>query len=704
MSKIINLIFGVHNHQPVGNFDSVFEESFEKAYKPFIDILSKFPEIKLSYHISGALLKWLIAKKPEFIDRLKNMVKTGQIEIIAGGFYEPILPIIPDRDKLNQIKTYIEFLNSVFEVKPTGFWLAERVWEPHLAKSIGEAGCRYTIVDDYHFRSAGLSEADLYGYFMTDEQNVPISVFPISEKLRYYVPFRMPKDTIDFLKTLATEDGKRVITIVDDGEKFGVWPKTYEWVYEGQAPSPGGWLKNFFDELQENRDIIKTKTFSEVLENIPPSGRFYIPTASYEEMMEWSLLPDATAEYQKFIKDLKESGKFEIFSKFVKGGFWRNFLFKYPESNNMQKKMFYVSNKVNYIKDYDKKLEASDELFQGQCNCAYWHGIFGGLYLKHLRNAVYNHLLKAEKIADSDSNSQKEWIKVEEIDFDLDGNDEILISSDSLNVYFNKNYGGSIFELDFKDKCINLLDTLSRRKENYHTQIEKFHRNSKELHQNNDKDTKSIHDLPLEFSREDIDKALKYDWYRRVSLLDHFFGEYTTIEKFRYVVYPELGDFVKQPYKAQVTSYKNRVSVELTRDGALWKNGSRFPIKITKKLNLFEGSNKLNISYDIENKFKDNLDLWFGVEFNVSLPSTENKVESRNTDTIILSDKFAGFEVKFSSKIEASVWHFPVETVSQAIGKLEKVYQSSVVVFHWKFMLTPGEIWHVDLTEEISSL
>ena len=185
MNKKINLIFGVHNHQPVGNFDGVFEESYEKAYKPFIEIISQFPEIKITYHISGSLLKWLINKKPEFIEKLRNMVKIGQIEIIAGGFYEPILPIIPDRDKTYQIKTYIEFLNKTFNVSPTGFWLAERVWEPHLAKFIGEAGCRYTVVDDYHFKSAGLSEDELYGYFLTEEQNISMNVFPISEKLRY---------------------------------------------------------------------------------------------------------------------------------------------------------------------------------------------------------------------------------------------------------------------------------------------------------------------------------------------------------------------------------------------------------------------------------------------------------------------------------------------------------------------------------------
>lgn len=692
MSNRINLILGVHNHQPVGNFDSVFEESYEKAYKPFIDVLSEFPDIKITYHISGPLLKWILNKKPEFIDKLKNMVKIGQIEIMAGGFYEPILPIIPDRDKLGQIKTYVEFLNKIFDYRPTGFWLAERVWEPHLAKFIGESGCKYTVVDDYHFKSAGLNENELYGYYITEEQNVAINVFPISEKLRYYIPFKIPKETVDFLKSLATKDSQRVITIVDDGEKFGVWPKTYKWVYED------GWLKNFFEELSSNKDTIKTVKFSEVLAIVPPLGRFYIPTASYEEMMEWSLLPSAIREYHELIKDLRQSSnKYERFGKFVKGGFWRNYLFKYSESNNMQKKMVYVSNKVNSIKDISTKIKAQEELFQGQCNCAYWHGVFGGLYLKHLRNAVYNHLLQAEKIADENFYDKKEWIKVEEIDFDLDGNNEILVNSDSLNVYFSKVYGGAIFELDFKEKHINLLDTLSRREESYH---EKIKHASMLVVQNKDS-TKSIHDLPLEFDEKEVEKALKYDWYRRISLLDHFLESTTTIDSFRFVNYHELGDFVNQTYKSDVSTSNNKVCVELTRDGSLWKNGHRFPIKIKKTINISAGSTEINMFYDIENKFKDKLDLWFAVEFNVSLPSTENIVETRRCKEITLIDKFAGFEIIFSCDKESEIWHFPIETLSRAIGRLEKVYQSSVILFSWKFTLAPSEIWHVDMTKEI---
>src|SRR3712207_8106989 len=40
--------------------------------------------------------------------------------------------------------------------------------------------------------------------------------------------------------------------------------------------------------------------------------------------------------------------------------------------------------------------DAVKELYRAQCNCAYWHGAFGGVYLSFMRGALWHHLLRAE--------------------------------------------------------------------------------------------------------------------------------------------------------------------------------------------------------------------------------------------------------------------------------------------------------------------
>ncbi len=127
---------------------------------------------------------------------------------MTGGFYEPILPIIPDDDKIGQINMESDFIKKNFLTKPRGLWLTERVWEPHLAKQLNLAKVEYITVDDYHFISAGSEEKDLLGYYVTEEEGYTLNVFPISKQLRYLVPFRMPQETMDYLKSIATEDGQ----------------------------------------------------------------------------------------------------------------------------------------------------------------------------------------------------------------------------------------------------------------------------------------------------------------------------------------------------------------------------------------------------------------------------------------------------------------------------------------------------------------
>jgi alpha-amylase/alpha-mannosidase (GH57 family) len=81
----------IHAHQPVGNFDDVIERAYQQCYSPFVQVLERHPSIRMGLHYSGALLEWLERAHPEYFEQLRVLVKRGQVEIVGGGFYEPIL-------------------------------------------------------------------------------------------------------------------------------------------------------------------------------------------------------------------------------------------------------------------------------------------------------------------------------------------------------------------------------------------------------------------------------------------------------------------------------------------------------------------------------------------------------------------------------------------------------------------------------------
>ena len=224
-----DLIIAIHNHQPVGNFDFVAEDAYQKAYLPLVEAVREAPWFRMALHFTGPLLEWLVREHPEYIETLRNMAASGQLEMLGGGFYEPILALLPDEDKHGQIRKLAGFVEKSFGTAPRGMWLAERVWEPHLPKAIAGAGVEYVVVDDFHFKMTGLRDKELCGYFLTEEQGHMLKVFPGSEKLRYLLPFKEPEAVIEHLRALP-----------DHGEHtLAVWRTTARSSASGPAPING---------------------------------------------------------------------------------------------------------------------------------------------------------------------------------------------------------------------------------------------------------------------------------------------------------------------------------------------------------------------------------------------------------------------------------------------------------------------------------
>ncbi len=137
MPPRIRLILALHNHQPVGNFDHIFQQAFEDSYNPFLEVFSRYESLKMSLHVSGSLMEWLAANQPAYIDRLAELVDRGQIEIIGGAFFEPILAMIPGRDRIGQIRSYTRWLQNRLGATVRGMWIPERVWEQSLYRRSG---------------------------------------------------------------------------------------------------------------------------------------------------------------------------------------------------------------------------------------------------------------------------------------------------------------------------------------------------------------------------------------------------------------------------------------------------------------------------------------------------------------------------------------------------------------------------------------
>src|SRR5579884_3381196 len=721
----IHLGLLLHNHQPVGNFPWVFQQVYEEAYLPMIVALERHPGVRLSLHYTGSLLDWLQEAHPEFLERIAALVKRHQVEIVSGGYYEPILPSIPDADKVAQIRRLTEYIQHYFGVTPTGMWIAERVWEPGLPRYLSEAGIEWTILDDVHFKNVGLEDNDLLGYYATEDQSPVLKVYATSKLLRYTIPWRPARETIETLRSLATPEGNRIAVMGDDGEKFGSWPETgpYCWGTRGQP----GWVEEFFTALEQNNDWLHTTPLGEYARTHPALGRIYIPTSSYIEMTEWALPPRKSYTFGQLLHQLEHHKQEEIL-QFMRGGFWRNFLVRYPEVNNQHKKMLRVHENV-YAAGATEETGIV-QLWKAQANDTYWHGLFGGIYMGHVRSAIYHHLIKAENAADRVRFGPGHWQRYEFTDFDRDSQNELIIESDTQNLYIDPHRGGTLFEWDVRRSEHNLLAVMTRREESYHQTLREYERERRKnlaataaralttRVESESAEPESPH-TTIRTKEPDLDRLLVVDPYRRTSLIDHFLAPGTTLSLFAEARFEEQGNFVEQPYHAEVHQHEEGISILLVRDGHVRRPGalSPIPVRISKMLFLPPGKEQLVVRYTIQNRGEARLQTRFACEWNLHLlggggndqayyhvpgrvldnQHFDSTGEVPGANNFHIGNRWLRQDLKFSLSEAATLWRFSIETVTGSEAGFERNHQGSCLALLWPVELHAGQHWDVEI-------
>ncbi len=663
-SPSVRLLWAVHCHQPVGNFDFVFEHAFENAYKPFVEVVERFPEIGVDFHFSGILLDWLDKNRPEYLDRVAALVSSGQCGLLAGAYYEPILPPIPRHDQIGQIVALRKRLLGRFGVEPKGMWLAERVWEPGLPEALAQAGIEYTLLDGTHFKQVGFSEEDLFGRWLTESEGDVVSVFPIHDGVRDLIPFSPVDQALQALRDLALPGGRDVV-FGDDGEKFGDWPGTHVLCY-GER-----WLERFFEQVCRDPSI-SVRPVSEAYATSRARGMAYLPAASYFEMMEWAERAERQTALRHARQDLKERRDWDGIAPFVRGVAWRNFLVRYSESNRMHKMASRLSRIVREELDADPResrrlvlLEAREHVWQAQCNCGYWHGVFGGLYLPHLRRAIHGHLARAESLLRDGA------VEVNREDWDLDGTEEVLLASGGQFLSIHPGQGGSIPTWYLDRAGLNLSDSITRGPESYHARIR------------GEEGKGDGAKLADQFAGSDpaLATALVYDAVPRTSGLVWWFPEGTdrsewlrSRPKERWVG----GSWdVLSVRRGQIPSCELRAG----RDGLVFRRG----LKISP-----DGEVELIVL--LENPGEEERSGAIGVEWMVNLLAgdapdrwleTADGIRHRlgtrgeSAGAVQIADEWLGLRLRLDAGEDSALAWEGVNTVNQSVGGYEKVYQGT---------------------------
>ena len=665
----LSLALVVHAHQPIGNFEHVFEDAYQTSYRPFLEHVARFPHLCVTLHYSGILLDWISRHHPEYLGQLRDLIAAHRVEILGGGYFEPILAAIPERDQVEQVQRLNRCVQHHLGVVPQGAWLTERVWEPNLPKTLAAAGLTYGVLDDTHFLLAGRQADELTGDFITEHEGAPLRLVPSNHYLRHVIPFRPEEEALGFLLQQARLPGDRLLAVGDDLEKFGTWPHTFQHVYQD------GWLQRFFAALEDHAAAITTVTLGSYLQLHPPLGRVYLPTASYPEMMQWAL----PAALQRELQAARAASEGRPASRFLMGAPWKSFLSRYEEANWMHKTTLALSDRLAAL-PRSEAAGARDHLLAAQCNDAYWHGLFGGLYAPHLRDAVYSQLLAADRLLDTTDPKPA----VELVDLNLDLRLEAVLRTRVLRAVVCPADGGTIAELSFRPRDANLINALRRRVEAYHAQI---------------RDHLGPHN-PAQLpgpatvgAASEFERLLRYDRYARTCGRLYLLPSTATFHDYLALQADEEPQAAGGEYQLRV-AHTGTAAAELIRS-VTWKGqeieiakhvrlddtvGAAGQLEIVTRLDPVPAACRAGLEMVLNflaPTAPDRAVIFAGERHPLSFEG------EFGPGSLYLEDGWRGVRVTLDAPGASGWWITPIFTVSQCEAGFEKVYQGSAILAHW---------------------
>ena len=493
--KKVKLILGTINSCSLAIGEQKLEEVYEKSYKPFLRIVhaSKLP---VTMYFSGELLSWVIDKHDGMQMLINDIVKRRRIEFLGGGYYSPLFSLIPRKDRVSQIELMTTDIRKRFGKRPRGMWITEKVWEPSMPMTMNNAGMEFSFLDEEFFEDAGLFNGELYRPCITEDQGKKVVLFPLSNRLISQFLISEPEDVIEQIIACGSEKEERYISFLIPGEELD---------FSDGAQKR---ITKFLDLIEKNSKHIDVVLPGKIVRELKGMNKVYFGCVSPGDIGRWSGPIFRDIAVQNGHDPNQDQG---LRKNFNNQSFFRHFLAKYPESNNLYSRMIDVHKLVSQMRgDKQRKKSAGYELFKSQKHSAFWHGGgYEGIYSLEERRRAYAALIEAEKFTREKTGFRSSLVRD---DFDMDGLDEFIYRGQSLNVNLHTK-GGVIFELDYFRTPHNYLATMSRHREWYH--------------------------------EDEIT-----DRYTRNTFIDHFLQSEASPETFAKSSFKEAGDFIASVYNA----------------------------------------------------------------------------------------------------------------------------------------------------------
>lgn len=428
--------FNLKSAATVIDSNEYLDKNYQSVYKPLIKFLYTHPEFPFSFSFSGSQIQFFKKRKNELLVILKELIDRKQVEIIGGGYYTPVLPLIYPVDRNGQIDLLSSEIRLTTGKRPRGISLFSDCWDSSLVNNINTCGIEYVILDSTILPD---NKRTFMPIIMTD-LGKSVDIIPYYENLKptkdvtpanFIESIIKAVDKVQKKENFLQLDLDRVITISFEHNEVSELMEA-KWFDQ---------LDNYLLSNIESNIVISTPY--NYLKNCQMKLPAYIASGINKK---------AKSLIEKLQSEDKRSSTFTI----------HNFMDSCAASHALYDRIMYVSMLVNqYKNDKMRKKAAREKLWEGQSGLGLLFTSNKPFINNSYVRSSYKILMEAEKILRGDGKF-KESITC--FDYNSDGLEEYVCRMENYFATINL-ISGSVREFDIVKSNYNYIDNYSRKLE-----------------------------------------------------------------------------------------------------------------------------------------------------------------------------------------------------------------------------------------------
>ncbi|MBD3391360.1 MAG: DUF1926 domain-containing protein [Chitinivibrionales bacterium] len=587
-----------------------------------VEIATAYPSLRLNLVLPGYMLPFA---DPLLLSQLREVQKRDCLECLTPGYTEPFLSFSPKWLSGANLRAGIEVFEELLSSRPTGFAPAFSNWEPSNIDTLIECGMQYVTLS----RAVLPHESqDLCGYWVTEHTGATIAVFP-THVMHHYTA---PGNVLDWIEGTMRRDA-------DDASATKLVTIDYLVpLVPDEGIDPYGWLvtcARAADSLLHKYQVVRLGEFPGLAY---PLGLQYIPP---ELMLR---------------RDDEETNPH-----------FSNYLHTFEQAGIIQRKMMDIADRLAPTRDTKDTVPLVKQLFFCQDINRLIPGKAGGFNHLHDRLWSYAKMIDIESQLHKRERIQGGQIRI--ADMLRNGTKSLVLTNRPLKVCIDHRNGGQVFELDYRERAINLCAGFNP----------------------------ETHRPPR------IIVAGK----SHTSFIDHFLESDCQRADFMAQASGFKDDFTQAQFEYKVKKTTTGVRAVLSRQCAVSVDGKNYPLAVEKAFGLEGDTPGLSFVYQLSNTSLTSYAFRFAVELTFTLPGAAsnnarivcgNDIDKSlargsfsldNISAWSIQDTLIGAEVQFVLQKPVDVWVFPARRLSRT----DTGYQGTTFVLSSGVSLGENAVW-----------